>query len=124
MDIIDIKQRKKDMVIEFCKLGADFDTACTASDITPEEKELLTQDEDFVNHVNYSLAKREMDLLKKLNDCAEENIERGDSKAVERLLELLNPNHFSKVTKLSHQMDNSGGSSGKITVEFADSDKE
>ena len=75
MDIIDIKQKKKDMVIEFCKQGADFDTACTASDITTEEKELLIQDEDFVNYVNYSLAKREMDLLRKLNECAEKNIE-------------------------------------------------
>ena len=122
--IIDLEKKKIDMVVEFIKLGMDFDTACTASDVSGELKEQLSQDEDFVNRVNYCLAKREGELLKKLNDVAEENAERGDTRQLERLLELMNPERYSKVTKLSHQMDNSGGSSGKITVEFADSDKE
>ena len=124
MDVIDLEKKKIDMCVEFIKLGMDMDTACTAAEINDELKERLTQDEDFVMRVNYCLAKKESELLKKLNDVAEENAERGDTRQLERLLELLNPERYAKVTKLSHQMDNSGGSSGKITVEFTDSDKE
>jgi hypothetical protein len=42
---------------------------------------------------------------------------------LERLLELMNPQRYSKVTKLSHTMDNAGGTGGKITVEFAGDDE-
>jgi hypothetical protein len=73
--------------------------------------------------VNFSLAKKEADLLKKLNEVAEENAERGDTRQLERILELMNPERYSKVTKLSHTMNNSGGTGGKITVEFAGDDE-
>ena len=124
MNIIDLEQKKIDLCVEFMKLGMDFDTACIASEIGEELKEKIAQDEDFVSRINYSLAKKESELLKKLNDVAEENAERGDTRQLERLLELLNPNRYSKVTKLSHQVDNSGGASGSITVSFEGDDKE
>ena len=118
MNIMDLDKKKKDMCIEYMKLGMDLDSACLASEISEEEKEALASDEDFVSMVNFSLARKEAELLKKLNTVAEENAERGDSKALERLLELLKPERYAKVTKLSHQLNNAGGASGKITVEF------
>lgn len=123
MEILDVKERRRDLCVEFMKLGMDFDTACVAAEIPPEEKESLAADEAFVGEVNYSLAMKERDLLEKLNKVAEANAERGETKQLERILELMNPNRYSKVTKLSHQMDNSGGSPGKITVEFQEAEK-
>lgn len=119
MSIMDIEKKKIDLCVEFMKLGMDFDSACIASEISGELKERIAGDEDFVSRVNYTLARKEADLLQKLNTVAEENAERGDTRQLERLLELMNPERYSKVTKLSHQMNNAGGTGGKITVEFA-----
>ena len=116
---MDLEKKKIDLCIEFMKLGMDFDSACIASEIGGEMKERLAGDEDFVSQVNFSLARKEADLLRKLNDVAEENVKRGETKQLERLLELMNPERYSKVTKLSHQVNNAGGTGGKITVEFA-----
>lgn len=119
MELMELEKKKVDLCIEFMKLGMDFDSACVASEIGGEFKEKLAGDEDFVSQVNFSLARKEADLLRKLNDVAEENVKRGETKQLERLLELMNPERYSKVTKLSHTMNNSGGTGGKITVEFA-----
>ena len=119
MNIVDLEKKKIDLCIEFMKLGMDFDSACIASEIGGDLKERLAGDEDFVAQVNFSLARKEADLLRKLNDVAEENVKRGETKQLERLLELMNPERYSKVTKLSHQLNNAGGTGGKITVEFA-----
>ena len=118
MELMDLEKKKVDLCIEFMKLGMDFDSACVASEIGPELKEKLASDEDFVAQVNFSLARKEADLLRKLNEVAEENVKRGETKQLERLLELMNPQRYSKVTKLSHTMDNAGGTGGKITVCF------
>jgi hypothetical protein len=123
MELMDLEKKKVDLCIEFMKLGMDFDSACVASEIGAELKEKLAGDEEFVSQVNFSLAKKEADLLKKLNEVAEENAERGDTRQLERILELMNPERYSKVTKLSHTMNNSGGTGGKITVEFAGDDE-
>lgn len=123
MELMDLEKKKVDLCIEFMKLGMDFDSACIASEIGTELKEKLAGDEDFVSQVNFALAKKEADLLQKLNDVAEENAERGDTRQLERMLELMNPQRYSKVTKLSHTMDNAGGTGGKITVEFAGDDE-
>lgn len=123
MELMDLEKKKVDLCIEFMKLGMDLDSACIASEIGTELKEKLAGDEDFVSRVNFALAKKEADLLQKLNDVAEENAERGDTRQLERLLELMNPQRYSKVTKLSHTMDNAGGTGGKITVEFAGDDE-
>lgn len=123
MELMELEKKKVDLCIEFMKLGMDFDSACVASEIGTELKEKLAGDEDFVSQVNFSLARKEADLLRKLNDVAEENAKRGETKQLERLLELMNPERYSKVTKLSHTMNNSGGTGGKITVEFAGDDE-
>ena len=123
MELMDLEKKKVDLCIEFMKLGMDLDSACIASEIGTELKEKLAGDEDFVSQVNFALAKKEADLLQKLNDVAEENAERGDTRQLERILELMNPQRYSKVTKLSHTMDNAGGTGGKITVEFAGDDE-
>ena len=123
MELMELEKKKVDLCIEFMKLGMDFDSACVASEIGTELKEKLAGDEDFVSQVNFSLARKEADLLRKLNDVAEENVKHGETKQLERLLELMNPQRYSKVTKLSHTMDNAGGTGGKITVEFAGDDE-
>lgn len=123
MGLIDLEKKKIDLCIEFMKLGMDFDSACIASEINGELKERIAGDEDFVSRVNFCLAKKEADLLQKLNDVAEENAERGDTRQLERLLELMNPERYSKVTKLSHTMGNGGSTTGKITVEFEGDDE-
>lgn len=123
MELMDLEKKKVDLCIEFLKLGMDFDSACVASEISGELKEKLAGDENFVSQVNFSLAKKEAELLQKLNDVAEENAKRGETRQIERLLELMNPERYSKVTKLSHTMNNSGGTGGKITVEFAGDDE-
>lgn len=122
MELMELEKKKVDLCIEFMKLGMDFDSACVASEIGGELKEKLAGDEDFVSQVNFSLARKEADLLRKLNDVAEENVKRGETKQLERLLEFMNPERYSKVTKLSHTMNNSGGTGGKITVEFEGDD--
>ena len=123
MELMDLEKKKVDLCIEFMKLGMDLDSACIASEIGTELKEKLAGDEEFVSQVNFSLARKEADLLRKLNEVAEENVKRGETKQLERLLELMNPQRYSKVTKLSHTMDNAGGTGGKITVEFAGDDE-
>ena len=123
MELLDLEKKKVDLCIEFLKLGMDFDSACVASEIGTELKEKLAGDDDFVSQVNFSLARKEADLLRKLNEVAEENVKRGETKQLERLLELMNPERYSKVTKLSHQVNNAGGTGGKITVEFAGDDE-
>jgi hypothetical protein len=123
MELLELEKKKVDLCIEFMKLGMDLDSACIASEISPELKEKLAGDEEFVSQVNFSLARKEADLLRKLNEVAEENVKRGETKQLERLLELMNPQRYSKVTKLSHTMDNAGGTGGKITVEFAGDDE-
>lgn len=115
-------EKKKDMFVEFVKLGMDIDTACIAAEIDDKLKEEILNDENFTRRVNVTLAKKEAELLRTLNDVAEENAQRGETKQVERILELLNPERYSKVTKLSHQVTG-GGATGKVTVTFAD-DKE
>lgn len=123
MELLELEKKKIDLCIEFMKLGMDFDSACVASEIGAELKEKLASDDDFVSQVNFSLARKEADLLRKLNEVAEENVKRGETKQLERLLELMNPERYSKVTKLSHQVNNAGGTGGKITVEFAGDDE-
>lgn len=123
MELLELEKKKVDLCIEFMKLGMDFDSACVASEIGTELKDKLAGDDDFVSQVNFSLARKEADLLRKLNEVAEENVKRGETKQLERLLELMNPERYSKVTKLSHQVNNAGGTGGKITVEFAGDDE-
>lgn len=123
MEILDIERKKRDLCVEFMKLGMDFDSACVAAEIGGDAKDALASDEEFVSEVNFTLARKEADLLRKLNEVAEENAERGETKQLERMLELLNPARYSKVTKLSHQIDNAGSTGGKITVDFQDAGK-
>ena len=123
MELVDLERKKRDLCVEFMKLGMDFDSACVAAEIGGDAKDRLASDEEFVSEVNFTLARKEADLLRKLNEVAEENAERGETKQLERMLELLNPARYSKVTKLSHQIDNAGASGGKITVDFQDAGK-
>lgn len=123
-EIKDLKERRKDLCVEFMKLGMDLDAAFVAAEVPEADREELAADEDFVARVNYALAKREAELLRRLNEVAEENADRGDTRQIERLLELMNPSRYSKVTKLAHQMEAHGAAQGKVTIEFAGTEGE
>lgn len=112
------KERQADLCIEFMKLGMDLEGAFTAVGVPDDIRDALASDEEFVGRANYALARREEELLRRLNEVAMENADRGDTRQLERLLELMNPARYSKVTKLSHQVDTHGGAQGKVTVEF------
>lgn len=122
MEIIDIRKKKADLCVEFMKLGMDFDTACVAAEIDPEMKDSLAADGDFVERTNFALARKEAELLRKFSEVAEANLDRGDTRQLERILEIINPERYSKVTKLAHQMGGSGNTAGKITVSFEGTD--
>ena len=97
---------------------------CLAAEIDDDFKKELQYDDAFTHLANTAIAKKEVELLQKLEAIGEANAQRGESKQIERQLELLNPERYSKVTKLSHSMNGSGSSGGKITVSFEGDDKE
>lgn len=118
-DIISLKERRRDLCVEYMKLGMDLESACVAAEIPDDEREELRADDGFVRTVNYHLARREAELLRRLNEVAEENAERGETRQLERMLELMNPARYSKVTKLAHQVEQHGAAQGRVTIEFA-----
>ena len=64
--MIDMKQKKKDMLVEFLKLGMDFDSACLAAEIDDDFKKELQYDDNFTHLANTAIAKKEVELLQKL----------------------------------------------------------
>ena len=91
--MIDMKQKKKDMLVEFLKLGMDFDSACLAAEIDEDFKKELQYDDAFPHLANTAIAKKEVELLQKLEAIGEANAQRGESKQIERQLELLFEGH-------------------------------
>ena len=71
--MIDMKQKKKDMLVEFLKLGMDFDSACLAAEIDDDFKKELQYDDAFTHLANTAIAKKEVELLQKLEAIGEAN---------------------------------------------------
>ena len=98
-------RQRQDLVIEFMKLGMDFDTACVASEVSPEMKEQFNNDEDFVARKKFALSQVEVELLKRLQKASEFASMKGDTRATERLLELIRPDRYAKTTKVQFPSD-------------------
>lgn len=99
-----LKQRA-DFVIEFMKLGMDFQTACVAAECTPEMVEELETNEEFLQRKKFTLAKLEAELLERLSKASQLAAIKGDTRSTERLLEIIRPDRYTKTTKLSHGID-------------------
>ena len=91
-----LDESKADILIDYLKLGLDWDTACTACELTKEQQERLLEDPEFQARLKYHLAKKEAELLQRLSDASYKAAEQGNSKGVERMLEVLRPERYGK----------------------------
>lgn len=96
---------RQDIVIEFLKLGMDYDTACTAAEVSPEMKEKFAEDEDFQTRKKFALSQIELELLKRLNKASEFSALKGDTRPTERLLEIIRPDRYAKTSKVQHTLN-------------------
>ena len=113
---------KPDMLIDFLKSGLDWDTACTAADVTQEMAEHLLEDHDFQARLKYHLAKKEAELLSRLAEASAKAAERGDSKGIERMLEILRPERYGKHATLAITPTKEASDKG-IKIEFVGTHK-
>ena len=91
-----LDESKADLLIDYLKLGMDWDTACTACELKKENQEKLLDDPDFQARLKYHLAKKEAELLERLREASYKAAEQGNSKGVERMLEVLRPDRYGK----------------------------
>ena len=109
---------RQDLVIEFMKLGMDYDTACTAAEVSPEMKDQFNEDENFVQRKKFALSQVELELLKRLKEASEFACLKGDTKAIERRLELLRPDRYAKTSKVAHSLSAGSGTPKGFSISF------
>jgi hypothetical protein len=115
----EIESRQRMFILEYVKLGMDFYSAAVAAECTPILIERLQEDDSFQALVKLCVAQKEQELLKKLEKASEISLMKGDTRALERILEILNPDRYSRVTKLAHQFGKGNGKvPKKISIEF------
>lgn len=102
--IDDSLRMRQDVVIEFLKLGMDYDTACTAAEVSPEMKEKFAEDEEFQTRKKFALSQIELELLRRLNKASEFSALKGDTRPTERLLEIIRPERYAKTAKVQHTL--------------------
>lgn len=120
----DFVEFRKQLIIEYMKLGMDMYGAAVAAECPPDLIPRLEADETFAKMCDYHVKMEEVDLLRKLQRTADKMQGKGDIKGLERRLEILNPERYSKTTKLAHQL---GTGSGKrppagIKISFVSTD--
>lgn len=116
------EERQKQFIIEYSKLGMDFYSACVAAECNQDQISRFQQDEVFQHDVEFAVRFKEKELLDRLNKVAMTNANRGDTKALERLLEILNPDQYSKTTKLAHSVGRGKGKApASVKIEFVGS---
>ena len=109
---------RQDIVIEFLKLGMDYDTACTAAEVSPEMKEKFAEDEDFQTRKKFALSQIELELLKRLNKASETSALKGDTRPTERLLEIIRPDRYAKTSKVQHELSPLGNAPKGFNISF------
>lgn len=109
---------RQDIVIEFLKLGMDYDTACTAAEVSPEMKDKFAEDEDFQTRKKFALSQIELELLKRLNKASEFSALKGDTRPTERLLEIIRPDRYAKTSKVQHELSASGNAPKGFNISF------
>ena len=111
-------RQRQDLVIEFLKLGMDYDTACTAAEVSPEMKEKFAEDEDFQQRKTFALSQIELELLRRLNKASEFSALKGDTKPTERLLEIIRPDRYAKTSKMQHSFAGNTNAPQGFTLSF------
>ncbi len=101
----DSLRQRSDFVIEYMKLGMDFSTACIAAECTPEMVEAMENDEEFIQRRKFALAKLEAELLQRLSDASAVASLKGDTRSIERMLEIIRPDRYAKTAKVTHTID-------------------
>lgn len=120
----DSYRTRQDLVIEFMKLGMDYDTACIASEVSPEMKERFNDDADFLARKKFALAQVEVELLRRLKVASEAASLRGDTKSTERLLEILRPDRYAKTSKVQHSLTAEKDAPKGFTVSFVSNSRQ
>lgn len=116
--IDDSLRMRQDVVIEFLKLGMDYDTACTAAEVSPEMKEKFAEDEDFQTRKKFALSQIELELLKRLNKASEFSALKGDTRPTERLLEIIRPERYAKTAKVQHTLGSGNDAPKGFSISF------
>ena len=104
--IDDSLRMRQDVVIEFLKLGMDYDTACTAAEVSPEMKE------------KFALSQIELELLRRLNKASEFSALKGDTRPTERLLEIIRPERYAKTAKVQHTLASGNDTPKGFNISF------
>ena len=116
--IDDSLRMRQDVVIEFLKLGMDYDTACTAAEVSPEMKEKFAEDEDFQTRKKFALSQIELELLRRLNKASEFSALKGDTRPTERLLEIIRPERYAKTAKVQHRLASENDTPKGFSISF------
>ena len=116
--IDDSLRMRQDVVIEFLKLGMDYDTACTAAEVSPEMKEKFAEDEDFQTRKKFALSQIELELLRRLNKASEFSALKGDTRPTERLLEIIRPERYAKTAKVQHTLASGNDAPKGFNISF------
>lgn len=88
-------QSKKDFIINCIQLGMGFDKACIVAEIPKESIKQLREDSDLIRDIEVQEADHERRLLEKYNLVIDEAINRGNSKPLEWMLGIVNPERYS-----------------------------
>ena len=116
--IDDSLRMRQDVVIEFLKLGMDYDTACTAAEVSPEMKEKFVEDEEFQTRKKFALSQIELELLRRLNKASEFSALKGDTRPTERLLEIIRPERYAKTAKVQHTLTSGNDTPKGFNISF------
>ena len=108
----DSLRQRQDLVIEFMKLGMDYDTACTAAEVSPEMKDAFAEDSEFQERKKFALSQIELELLKRLQKASEFSALKGDTRPTERLLEIIRPDRYAKTSKVQHTLNTQNAPKG------------
>ena len=113
--IDDSLRMRQDVVIEFLKLGMDYDTACTAAEVSPEMKEKFAE---FQTRKKFALSQIELELLRRLNKASEFSALKGDTRPTERLLEIIRPERYAKTAKVQHTLASGNDTPKGFNISF------
>ena len=117
---------QRQFIIEYVKLGMDFYGAAIAAECTQEYIDRLEADEDLQRLLSFVVKQKEQELLHRLHRAADIALLKGDTRSTERILEIINPERYSKTTKLAHQLG--AGANGKapraMRIEFVGSESD
>lgn len=113
-------QSKRQLILEYAKLGMEFDRAALLAECSLQEQEELEKDDGFQRSLKACNALVERDLLKELSDVKRINVACGNSTEVRWMLERLNRKRWGGGGSSVNVRGGSDGGAFNFTVEFVD----